>query len=156
MLSVLSACGSSSDNSESNATTQMPAALLTIVGPGTLQAFVTIDGNTAGRTEMTIDGTGTGSASASVPGLSLAVHTVLIEYEYTDGASTITLATASNTVDLSSGSGSISFLATDYDLASYDDDSDGVSNADELAAGSDPLDSDCVLDISVIGTCTLG
>jgi len=160
LLSTLNACGDSSNTeSKSNqATTAMPAAVqkLSGVGGGTLRAFVTIDGNTAGRTEMTIDSTGAGSASASISGLTLAVHTILIEYEYTDGTGTITLASASNTVDLSTGDVTFSFVAGDYDLASYDEDNDGVSNADELAAGTDPRDDACVIGASLIGSCTLG
>lgn len=165
-LNTLVACGSSDDNeaaAKNITTTEIPLAVkkLTLSG-GTLRAFVTIDGDTANRTEMTIDTTGTGSASASIPGLSLATHTVIISYEYTDGAgNVIVLATATNTIDLTSGSVSLSFVESDYDLASYDDDGDGISNAAEVAAGSDPLDStsgstDCVLGTSTIGNCTLG
>lgn len=161
LLSSLYACGSG-NNGKNNTTTEMPSELqkLTLTGGGTLAAFVTVDGNAANRIEMTIDGTGAGSASASIAGLSLAVHTIVISYEYTDGVGTIVLATASNTVDLTSGSGNLSFAAGDYDLATYDDDSDGISNAAELATGSDPRvdegNGPCVFGTSTIGNCVLG
>lgn len=161
LLGLVTACGSS-DTPEAktdNATTEMPGELqkLTLPGGGTLSAFVTIDGNTADRVELTIDSSGAGSASGSFAGLSLASHTVLITYEYTDTSSfgTIILASASTTVDLTSGSGSISFVAADYDLNSHDEDGDGISNAAELANGTDPVDGGCVIGFSVIGSCTL-
>jgi len=161
LLGLLTACGSSDEAGPeklSNATTEIPTDLqkLTLPGGGTLRAFVTIDGDTAGRVELTINTVGAGSAAGSFPGLSLTSHTVLITYEYTDGTGTMVLATATSTVDLSSGSGSINFVAADYDLASHDTDGDGVSNAAELSAGTDPRDSTCVLDTSIIGSCTLG
>lgn len=161
LLNILSACGDSNNTASktNQATTEMPAGLqkLSGTGAGTLEAFVTIDGDMINRIKMDIDGTGEGSASASIPGLSLAPHTVLITYEYTDGDGTIILATTPVTdVDLTSGSASISFTASDYNLDAHDADGDGISNADELAAGSDPRDSECVIGISTIGNCTLG
>ena len=96
------------------------------------------------------------TATGAIPGLSRDVHTVKIEFEYTDSSNnTVTVATASTSVDLSSGDGSVSFTDTDYDLASYDDDNDGLSNAEELAAGTSPIDSGCVIGVSLIGNCTL-
>lgn len=167
LLNALAACSDSDEVAGSIASvakTEMPPELQKLLGTDltNLRAFVTVDGDTANRTEMTISTSGTGSASASIPGLTLDMHTIIITYEYTDGSgNTFILATATNTVDLSSGDGSISFLASDYDLASYDEDGDGISNADEVAAGSDPLDptsgsTDCVLGTSTIGNCTLG
>lgn len=156
LINTLYACGSNDATGTSNATTEMPAELqkLTLSGGGTLSAYVSVDGGS--RIEMTIDPAGAGSASASIPGLTLASHTVTITYEYTDTNGTIILATSTNTVDLSSGSGSLSFAAADYDFASHDSDGDGISNAAEIAAGSDPRDGACVLDASLLNSCTLG
>jgi len=160
MLSTLSACGGSDNESvdSAKATSELPSGLqkLTLSGGGTLNAYVIIDDDTENRITMTIDGTGAGSASASIPNLSRSVHTVTISYEYTDGTGTIVLATATSSVDLSSGSASLGFAAGDYDLDSHDEDGDGISNAAELAAGSDPRDGDCVVGSSVIGSCTIG
>ncbi|MDH5612645.1 MAG: hypothetical protein OEY66_09355 [Gammaproteobacteria bacterium] len=168
-LNTLYACDSSNNttagNNTSVAKTEIPAALQKLTLPGTpgevLRAFIIIDGS-ATRTEMTIDPAGAGSASASITGLTLAVHTVDISYEYTDAAGTLIVATASKSVDLTSGSGSISFAAIDYDLASYDFDSDSISNAAELAAGTDPRVAGaagagpCVMGTSLLDNCTLG
>jgi thrombospondin type 3 repeat protein len=160
-ICLLQACGSDDRNNSAvteKATTELPADLqkLTLPGGGTLSAYVTIDGKTLSRVQMTINTTGTGSASASIPSLSRASHDIVITYEYTDGTGTIILATASSTVDLSSGSGSLSFVAGDYNLSSYDEDGDGISNAAELSAGSDPWDSVCELGTSGLSNCTLG
>jgi len=162
-LNTLYACDNNgtATNATSVAQTEIPAALqkLTLPGAGTLSASVTIDAGSP--IAMTIDPTGTGSASATIPGLTLAVHTVTITYEYTDGAGTLVVATATNTVDLTAGDGSISFVDADYDLASYDFDSDTISNAAELAAGTDPRVAGvaglpaCVLGTSTLGNCTL-
>jgi hypothetical protein len=131
--------------------TELPSAVLTLPSGGQLRAYITIDSGT--RSEMTIS---SNTATASVPSLSRAVHTVLIEFEFTDSASnTVTVATATQTVDLSSGDVSISLTDSDYDLASYDNDGDGISNASELANGTSPVDSGCVVGFSLIGSCTL-
>lgn len=163
MLSTLYACGGggSGDNDPPNiskATLDVTSELQTFAlgGSGTLSAFVIVDGDTANRVEMIIDSNTASSATATIPSLSKALHTVVISYEYTDSTGTIVLATTSNTVDLSSGSATMDFATTDYDLASYDDDNDGVSNAAELAAGTNPRDGSCVIGISIIGSCTIG
>jgi len=154
-LLALSACSNeSSDNQPTTSVTsviQMPASLLLLPPDGVLRAYVTVDDGE--RIEMTISGD---IATATIPGLSRTTHDVLITYEFTDSASnTLTVATAIKTVDLSSGDASIAFVETDYDTASYDNDSDCLSNAEELAAGLNPLNSECILGASLIGCCTL-
>ncbi|VAW69791.1 hypothetical protein MNBD_GAMMA09-635, partial [hydrothermal vent metagenome] len=143
-LSSLYACGSDDNNTAkitaSNSRIDIPEGLqkLTLTGVGILRAYATIDGDTANRTEMTINPGGAGSASVSIPGLSRAPHTIFITYEYVYSDGTIlTLANVSRTVDLSSGSGSLSVAASEYDT-SMDYDNDGISNVKEMAAGSDP------------------
>lgn len=166
-LSTLYACDNSSTETSSNnssvAKTEMPSELQKLtLGAGTLSAYVTIDSNSP--IAMTIDTTaGSESASATILGLTLDVHTVSITYEYDDGTGqgVLVVATASNTVDLTAGNGSIGFVAADYDLTSHDEDADGISNAAEFAAGSDPRvagtagASPCVLGSSQLGNCTL-
>lgn len=145
LLATLYACDSNNTGAIGNtanvAKTEIPAELqkLALPNPGTgtgLSAYVLIDGNTAKRQAMTIDPAGTGSASATVSNLTLAMHTVLIIYEYDDGSGPITVASASKSVDLTGGTGSIDFVAADYDFASYDDNNNGISNAAELAAAA--------------------
>jgi len=163
-LSTLYACDNNdngiANSSSSLAQTEVPADVQKLtLGTGTLSAFVTIDGGSP--IAMTIDPTGTGSASATIPGLTLASHTVTITYEFDDGVGILVVATATNTVDLTAGDGSISFVEADYDLASHDADGDGISNAAELAAGTDPRVDEgaaggpCVLGTSTLGNCTL-
>lgn len=157
-LILLSAC-SSSDNAtntgSTKTTTALPLAALTVPNPSGLSAHIILDGNTTSPIAMTID-TGAGTATANITGLTLASHTVQIVYEYNDGVTTYTLAQSTvHTVDLTGGSATYSIPDTDYNTASFDDDSDGLSNALELAAGTDPGDSGCVLGISLVGSCTL-
>ena len=162
LILALSACSSNDDTvATAETVTEIPQfiqkfALNTTDPNASLLAWITIDGGT--RNPMTID-SAAGTVSTSIPGLSRSVHTVLIEFEFTDGVDTITLATVTSTVDLSAGDASISFDDTDYDTASYDDDSDGINNVTEIIIGTDPSvadTSDCILDTSVIGGCTLG
>ena len=159
LLLALSAC-SSNDNTVATAetATEIPQAILKFAlntTDGNLLAWIKIDGGI--RSPMTVDSTA-GTVSASIPGLSRATHTVLIEFEFTDGVDTITLATVSTTVDLSAGDASLTFADTDY-TTSYDDDHDGITNVTEIINGTDPLVptvTNCILDTSVIGGCTLG
>ena len=151
---VLSACSSSDDTVTTTETvTEIPQfiqklALDTTDPDAELLAWITIDDGT--RTQLTIDLVA-GTASRSIT-LSRSEHKVLIEFEFTDGTDTITLATATKTVDLSAGDASLTFEIPDY-TTSYDDDNDGESNLAEIIAGTSPID--CVLDTSVIGGCTL-
>lgn len=143
-LVFLSACGE--DNPPAATVTQtrteLPAELQKLsANGGDLRAFVTIDGNVEGRIEMeiTIAGQGSATAAATITGLSPGAHAVLFSYEFTDLNGTLILATASGNVDLSSdGEGQLSLGAEDYDLASHDDDNDGVSNLRELLLGLNP------------------
>ncbi|MCW9013779.1 MAG: hypothetical protein OQL06_08355 [Gammaproteobacteria bacterium] len=151
---TISACSNDNTEATTETVTEIPDVIqkFTLTTPGTLRAWITVDAGA--RTEMTIDSVA-GTASATITGLTRASHTVLIEYEFTDntGNITVTLATASNTIDLSSGDGSLAFSGTDFDT-SYDDDNDGVSNMDEIANGTDPWS--CLIGTSLIGNCTLG
>lgn len=157
-LITLNAC-SSSDNATSigttKTTTALPLAALTVPNPSGLSAHIILDGNTASPIAMTVDHVA-GTATANITGLSLAPHTIQIVYEYNDGFTTYTLAQSTvHPVDLTGGSATYSVPDTDYDTSSFDDDSDGLSNALELAAGTNPGDAGCVLGISLVGSCTL-
>jgi len=154
LLLVLSAC---SKNDDTAATTETEADIPQFIvkaalntTDGHLLAWITIDGGT--RSAMTID-SAAGTVSTSIPGLSRTTHTVLIEFEFTDNIDTITLATVTSSVDLSGGNATLTFTDSDY-TTSFDTDNDGISNLNEIINGTSPVD--CVLDTSVIGSCTLG
>jgi hypothetical protein len=158
---ALSACSSNDDTvATAETVTEIPQfiqkfTLNTADPDASLLAWITIDSGT--RNPMTID-SAAGTESTSIPGLSRTTHSVLIEFEFTDGIDTITLATVTSTVDLSSGDASLSFADTDY-TTSFDNDGDGINNVTEIINGTDPLVpavTNCILDTSVIGGCTLG
>jgi len=96
----------------------LPAGLqkLALGGGGTLNAYATIDGNADNRIIMSINPAGAGSASVSIPGLSRALHSILIRYEYTTGGITYIVASADKDIDLSTGSAVLNFASTDFDL----------------------------------------
>lgn len=146
------------DSISNKITTGIPSDIQALIssGSGTLAVYVTVDGNTASRTKMSIDATGSGSASATLSNLTGASHTLVISYEYTDNSDTIVLASASNTVNFSTSSDTLSVSAGDYDLSAYDEDGDGISNTAELTGGSDPRDPSCVIGSSIVGGCKVG
>lgn len=136
LLIIVSACNNSNNNiSETSSVTQIPVSIqkLTTLPSGTLRAWITVDDGA--RTEMTLN-RDAGTASAEIPGLSLTSHDVLIEYEFTDSYGTILLASATTTVDMSSGSTTINFETYD---TSHDKDQDGMTNIAEFAAGTNPF-----------------
>lgn len=151
----LASCSDDSENKQptSSLFIQVTASILAQT-TSTLRTWITIDNGT--RTEMTIS---SDTATASISNLSQSTHTVLIEFDFTDSNGTVTLATASQTVDLSSGDSSISFIEADFDMASYDEDADGFSNAEEYIAGTNPWVIDkppCLIGTSVIDNCAAG
>jgi len=146
MLLMLNACGSSNNSTNiekiNKTTTQLPVELqkLAFSTEGTLNAYITIDGDTANRKIMTIDRVNGSSATVSIGNLSLNVHDISISYEFTTlGGETYILADASKAVDLSSGVANLSFTSADYVFDRFDEDGDTVSNAKELIIGSSPV-----------------
>ena len=156
---LLNACSSDDNHAATNnstkTVTQLPWEALTVPDLNGLSARIILDGNTGSPIAMTINTT-LNTATASIPGLTLASHTIQIEYRYTDVNGTITIAQSSiQTVDLTGGSATINIPSTAYDTTSFDQDTDGLSNAQELALGANPYSSACELGTSLIGSCTL-
>lgn len=159
----ISACGggssSSSDDSDSTPTASGQIDLSTTFDvdvnnlpiDGDLHVYAAVDGGT--QQDMQIVNT---TASTSISGLSVGTHTIDIEivFIYNNGTS-ITLSSASSTLNVVDGANPLDISSISY-VTSYDDDNDGVSNLDEMNAGASPTDPECVLDVSVIGSCTLG
>lgn len=101
---------------------------------GNLFAFVTLDGN-GNRISMEIDETG--FANIVIRNLSKTPHDFLVEIEYFDANGVFTVATLNSFIDLSLRSARLSFSLNELEQQ-FDDDGDGISNAEELAQGSDP------------------
>lgn len=144
---TLYACSSGDSNTTQNVTdnkttAELPAGMqkLSLGNNGSLSAYATIDGDTVNRITMDINPAGAGSATLTIAGLTRAIHTITITYEYTSAGVTYIVATAGKSIDLSTGSARLSFFADDYDTQSYDTDSDGSSNAAELKSGTNPSD----------------
>jgi hypothetical protein len=106
----------------------------------------------------------TGNVEFTLEGISLGDHTFTIIFEYTNDpnpafAGTFELARAtSDVVTIVAGSNpSLTFSDTDYDT-SADDDNDGLTNLTELdeSMRTNPGNSECVLDSSLLDLCTLG
>jgi hypothetical protein len=160
LAALLNACGSNNNESTSNSTktvTELPLAALMVPNLNGLSAQIILDGDTASPIALTIDTT-LHTATANIPGLSLASHTIQIIYRYTDSNGTITIAqSAVHTVDLSGGSATYDIPSGNYVTtgADFDADLDGLSNAYELAAGTNPRDASCVVGYSLLDSCTL-
>ena len=142
LLLVLSACSNNDDSAakiKTETVTEIPQFIQKLAlnnTDGHLEAWITIDKGTAEEKtiEMTIVA---GTASTSISGLSRSTHTVLLEFKFTNGIDTVTLATATSTVGLSTDNDSLSFVGTQY-KKNYDDDGDGISNLDEVKKGTNP------------------
>ncbi len=106
---------------------------------GQLDAYIVIDGDIENKKLMDIDFIGNGNATVEFSDLSLAPHTIMIYYEYTIDGNDFMLASAFKNIDLTSGSSNLIFSANEYDLDSFDNDGDGINNAQELVAGKIPV-----------------
>ena len=123
---------------------------------GSLHAFMSVDNGT--RQELNID-LNSQTVSGSVGGITPGNHTFLLQIIFIyDTGTEVTLAHASSTMEVTAGSNNLAFSATDY-VTSYDSDGDGVSNLTEINTGTnptDPVDTECVLGTSRLGSCVLG
>lgn len=105
-----------------------------------LQAYVTIDGENS--YQLHVDGT-TSQVSGAISGVSAGTHDLVITYyleapQGSDGE--VILATCSKTVTVIAGQAAEVVVADDDLNRDYDDDSDGLTNLDEVSVGTDPLD----------------
>lgn len=97
---------------------------------GNLQAFITIDGRN--RTEMEIIGN---QARTTLQDISIGDHNFEIEFIFNSNAfgNGIVLSRATQNARVGNSSAGVSFNPQDYD-STYDDDSDGRTNLEELTA----------------------
>ena len=89
---------------------------------------------------LVIDGV---TATGSITGLEAGQYTISIRFRYISGIyGPLTLAQATKNVTIVAGTKTtLEVLETDYDLSLFDSDRDGLSNADEISLGTNPLDS---------------
>lgn len=158
---VLSACSGQEEAPDTdiqrndNLSLQLPDALLGArVDRNNLSGTVTVGGNTY---DMTIDDA-TDSASVSLSNIPTGSQTFVVEFFYDFGGTIIKVAEATRTITIGEGSNTVSFLATDFDTATFDDDGDGISNITELDESSttSPIVTTCVVGETNIGECELG
>ncbi len=118
---------------------------------GVLHVYAAIDGGA--QQDMQITAT---TASTSISSLSIGTHSIDIEvvFAYNNGTNII-LSSASSSIDVVEGANPLDISSTTY-VTTYDEDNDGITNLDEINAGTSPLDTTCVLGVSIIGNCTLG
>jgi len=145
------ACESGSSNVGTNPTegkggVSLPRELkTTLLTDGTLNAYIIVDGGT--RQIMSINGD---NAGINLSGLTEGMHTFTIEFEYVITANPgtpVKLAQVSRDISVEAGSNTLSIEEGDYDT-SYDDDNDGRSNINELAAGENPFAGYTISNIS--------
>ncbi len=163
LIPLIHACGGGGGSSppvEASlvATVTMPSSITSVAlpVPGTVRVYINKQGDVP--VEMILSGN---SATYTYTGLSTgisATYEVTIEFDSTLYAGTITLATASDNVTLSSENNSIIFLDSSFDLT-IDTDLDSKANLVELTGGTNPLIPTCVLDASglsgQLGNCEL-
>ena len=140
LLLTISACKNSGETTytvDKKLSAAIPASLgkLSLTGGGTLNAYLTLDGDTSNRKIMTID-TANDSASITLKNLSAGPHTIMISYVYSFSGQDYLLAMAAKSIDLSASNNSLGFLPGEYDLDSFDYDNDGINNATEFKNGT--------------------
>ncbi|HEY7774658.1 MAG TPA: hypothetical protein VIC26_15850, partial [Marinagarivorans sp.] len=88
---------------------------------------------------LTIDGS---MATRRMENIAAGDYTITIQFVYNNGIyGELILASVSKVVNIVAGQSSrIEFSEDDYDLSLFDDDRDGISNAEEISLGSDPTD----------------
>ncbi|WP_455200871.1 hypothetical protein [Kaarinaea lacus] len=125
---------------------------------GTLEVSVFVDGSSTAAISRTID---TLSASVTIDvQVAAGTHTFSIVFEYTDpvfaGPYQVGAATSAG-IDVIAGS-THPYVFIDTDFSYQDFDSDGLTNLAEMHSSmrTNPADSKCILDKSILDGCTLG
>jgi len=155
IISLLSltmlACESGNSNVGTNPTegkggVSLPRELKTaLLTGGTLNAYIIVDGGN--RQIMSINGD---IAGINLSGLTEGMHTFIIEFEYVVTANPDTpliLARVSQDLNVGVGDNTLNIEEGDYDT-SQDNDNDGRSNINELAAGENPFAGYIISNIS--------
>lgn len=124
---------------------------------GDLTATIAVNGGTPQN--MTVSATDATATLSNIP-IGSTGFTIVFTYNL-DPFGPLVVASATQTLDVTAGSNTLTFANADYDTASFDEDGDGLSNIVELDESSttNPIVADagvCVLGTSLIGSCVLG
>ena len=157
---TLTACNNQQETSnnssqESNIALQTPDAILGLrldQTAGTLTAAIS---GCPGTTQMTIV---LDTATAACTGVPTGSRTITITFTYDLALfGPLVVATASKLINVTQGNNLVTFVATDYDTDSHDEDGDGISNILELDEFSTTSPVSCTLGVAArLGTCELG
>ncbi len=123
---------------------------------GTLTATISVNGGAAQPMTISSDGL---SASVTLSNLSTGSTDFTIVFTYDiDPVGPLDVASATKTINVTSGSNTLSFASGDYVTAIFDEDGDGISNIVELdeSSVSSPVVALCELGTAVLGSCELG
>jgi hypothetical protein len=141
---TLSGCDSNSpaesDSDPSTSEFNLPRAIVQsrLSDTGTIAVYMQVDDGPRQTMSM-----GSSSVSIQLSGLSIGSHIFTLIMEYVldaDSQNPVTLVKSSKSVNVSSGSNSLSYSDSDFVFSKYDDDRDGISNLDEmLSGGSAPV-----------------
>lgn len=111
---------------------------LNLTAQGRLKATLILDGDSDNVRVMNIDAFGNNQASLTVQGLTKKIYIVTVVFEYTDIDGVLTIATIDQEINLNFGTRRLELILIDFETSLFDEDNDGVSNADELFVGSNP------------------
>ncbi len=162
----LVACGSQNETStisssqDSNVSLKIPDSILASKldqSAGTLTATISVSTLNGGVPQaMTVSATDATATLSSIP-LGDATITIVFTYDLPPFGPLV-VASATRNLTVVAGDNPISFVATDYDSESFDEDGDGLSNLAELddASTSSPIVALCKLGAAVLGSCELG
>jgi len=157
---MLTACGNQSDSaSESgNVSIKIPDIANKLdQAAGTLTATISVSSLNGGTPQpMTISTTDASVKLSNIPTGSTTI-TIVFTYDVAPFGPLV-VASATRTVTVGTGDNPISFVSTDYDTASFDEDGDGISNILELDESSitSPIVSLCKPGTAILGSCELG
>ncbi len=159
--SMLAGCGSQ-DNSATDSSDQIISFKIPDVASkldqttGDLTATIAVNGGTP--QDMVVSATDATVTLSNIP-LGSTDFTIIFTYNL-DPFGPLVVASATQTLNVTAGSNTLTFANADYDTALYDEDGDGISNLAELDESSTTspivVDATCILGTSLIGSCVLG
>ena len=167
LMLTLSACSQKSSQNEVSVSDDtlsapLPSALLAVDATN-LVVGVVVDGGLPQTCAGLSVNQGAGTFSCTIT-LSGGPHNIVLVLSIIDATyGTVQVVTVSGLDVVVVPGQTVSADFSTLTITFVDDDGDGISNRDELDAGTDPSDpldptplSDCILDTSLIDSCTLG